>query len=115
MSNYADLEKEHGLEDIMPVNEYRHKAKQMEGALRQLVKHRRQIQGRDLAPSYDAVRFWPFVVIRQRCPPTRMSRHSRPIRACLGPVHCVANAHSPGFRRGQAEKLQLCTDTSWPA
>ena len=62
MGKYADLEKEHGLEDIMPVKEYRYKAHQMEGALRQLVEHRRQIQGCDLAPNYDAVRFWPVVV-----------------------------------------------------
>lgn len=62
MTKYADLEKEHGLEDIMPVDEYRHRASQMKGAWEQLVKHRRQIRGRDLAPSYDAVRFWPFIV-----------------------------------------------------
>lgn len=62
MTKYADLEKEHGLGDIMPVDEYRHRASQMKGAWEQLVKHRRQIRGRDLAPSYDAVRFWPFIV-----------------------------------------------------
>ena len=45
----------------MPLDEYRHKARQMQGAWEQLVKHRRQIQGRDLAPNYDAVRFWSFI------------------------------------------------------
>lgn len=62
MTKYADLEEEHGLEDVMRVDEYRQMASQMKGAWEQLVKHRRQIQGRDLAPNYDAVRFWPFIV-----------------------------------------------------
>ena len=62
MSKYADLEKEHGLEDIMSLDEYRDKVDLMEGVLQQLVEHRRQIQGLDLAPNYDAVRFWPVVV-----------------------------------------------------
>ena len=57
MSKYADLEKEHGLEDVMPVDEYRHKAHLMEGAFQQLLKHRRQIQGHELSPHYDAARF----------------------------------------------------------
>ena len=40
------------------MGEYRHKVNQMEGALRQLVEHRRQVQGRDLSPGYEATRFW---------------------------------------------------------
>ena len=63
VSEYADLEKKHGLEDVMPVDQYRHKAHLMEGAFQQLVKHRRQVQGRDLAPHYDTVRLWPVVVV----------------------------------------------------
>ena len=62
VSEYADLEKKHGLEDVMPVDQYRHKAHLMEGAFQQLVEHRRQVQGGDLAPHYDATRFWPVVV-----------------------------------------------------
>ena len=46
----------------MRVDQYRHKAKLMGGAFKQLVEHRRQVRGRDLAPHYDTARLWPVVV-----------------------------------------------------
>ena len=46
----------------MFVDEYRDKACQMEGVCRQLIEHRRQVQGGDLAPGWDAVSFWPVIV-----------------------------------------------------
>ena len=62
MGEYADLEKADGLKDVVPVEQYKFKAHKMHGVLRQLTKHRRQVQGGDLFPGWDAVSYWPVIV-----------------------------------------------------
>lgn len=60
--NYIDLEKKHTLRDVVSQEEYGDKAHLMEVVLKDLLRHRGSIQGRDLMPGFDEARLWSTIV-----------------------------------------------------
>lgn len=62
MSIYKELETKYSIKDVLTVNEYSNKTHQMSVASEELYRLKCQIKGRDLIPSYDAVRFWPITI-----------------------------------------------------
>ena len=60
--SYIDLEREHALRDVLPPEDYRDKAHQMNVAFRHLLRHRGSTQRRDLMPGIDEARLWSTIV-----------------------------------------------------
>ena len=90
MDVYKDLETKHSIKDVLSVNEYCNKVHQMWGVSKELYRLRCQIKGRDLIPSYDAVRFWPITI----------STYSL-LEQCL---KLLVSIRTPNYLKGQAFK-----------